>query len=66
MCEHVQVYKKCQQPNRETYNKEEMKLSVDKAENTEAFETFEMMLSLTQLRKCIKTIVRPRFHISGW
>lgn len=52
MCEPVQVYKKCQQPNRDMYNKEEIKLSDHKAGNTNVFYTSEMMLILTHGRKC--------------
>lgn len=46
MYKHVQVRKKGQQPNREMHNKEEIKLSVHEAGNTNAFHTSETMLIL--------------------
>ena len=67
MYKHAQAYKKCQQPNKEMYNKEEIKLSVHKAGNTNAFYTSEMTLILTHVRKCkLKLQCDPLFHISSW
>lgn len=41
-----------ERPNKEMYNKEEMKLPVHKAGNTNGFHTSEIMVILTQYRTC--------------